>query len=106
MMSATANIALSRRAHIPQFARQARAGVLALREQEFVMACRALGVGHGRILFRQILPNALGPLGIGCINGDRESRVRVGRGVGKAEGCISLKFPPKRGIIPAQLLGP
>ncbi len=47
---------------IPQFARQVRASVLALREQEFVMAARALGAGHGRILFRSILPNALGPL--------------------------------------------
>jgi peptide/nickel transport system permease protein len=47
---------------VPQFARQARAGVLMLREQEFVMAARALGAGHMRVLFRQILPNALGPL--------------------------------------------
>jgi len=47
---------------IPQFARQVRASVLALREQEFVMASRALGAGHARTLFREILPNALGPV--------------------------------------------
>lgn len=47
---------------IPQFARQARAGVLELRDRDFVVAARALGAGHGRILFRAILPNALGPL--------------------------------------------
>jgi peptide/nickel transport system permease protein len=47
---------------IPQFARQIRASVLALREQEFVLASRALGAGHGRTLFREILPNALGPV--------------------------------------------
>ncbi len=47
---------------IPQFARQARAGVLELRDRDFVTAARALGAGHGRILFREILPNALGPL--------------------------------------------
>jgi len=47
---------------VPQFARQVRASVLALREQEFVLASRALGAGHGRILFREILPNALGPI--------------------------------------------
>lgn len=47
---------------VPQFARQVRASVLALREQEFVMAARALGAGHARILFRAILPNALGPI--------------------------------------------
>jgi peptide/nickel transport system permease protein len=47
---------------IPQFARQVRASVLALREQEFVVASRALGAGHARTLFREILPNALGPV--------------------------------------------
>jgi peptide/nickel transport system permease protein len=47
---------------IPQFARQIRASVLALREQEFVMASRALGAGPARTLFREILPNALGPV--------------------------------------------
>ena len=47
---------------IPQFARPVRASVLALREQEFVMASRALGAGHARTLFREILPNALGPV--------------------------------------------
>ncbi len=47
---------------VPQFARQVRASVLALREQEFVTASRALGAGHGRILFLDILPNALGPI--------------------------------------------
>jgi len=47
---------------VPQFARQVRASVLALREQEFVMASRALGAGHARTLFREILPNALGPV--------------------------------------------
>jgi peptide/nickel transport system permease protein len=47
---------------VPQFARQARGSVLALREQEFVTAARALGAGPARILFLQILPNAAGPL--------------------------------------------
>jgi ABC-type dipeptide/oligopeptide/nickel transport system permease subunit len=47
---------------IPQFARQVRASVLALKEQDFVHASRALGAGHLRILFRDILPNATGPI--------------------------------------------
>ncbi len=47
---------------VPQFARQVRASVLALREQEFVLASRALGAGHARVLFLDILPNALGPI--------------------------------------------
>lgn len=33
-----------------------------LREQTFVVASRALGAGHRRLIFRQILPNALGPV--------------------------------------------
>jgi len=47
---------------IPQFARQVRASVLSLREREFVMASRALGAGPARTLFREILPNAMGPV--------------------------------------------
>jgi len=47
---------------VPQFARQVRASVLALREQDFVTASHALGAGHGRILFLDILPNAMGPI--------------------------------------------
>ena len=35
---------------------------LKIKEQEFVQASRALGTGHARILFRNILPNALGPI--------------------------------------------
>jgi ABC-type dipeptide/oligopeptide/nickel transport system permease subunit len=49
-------------AEIPRFARQMRASVLALKEQEFVQASRALGAGPLRILFGRILPNALAPL--------------------------------------------
>ena len=33
-----------------------------LREQTFVLASRALGAGHIRILFRQMLPNAMTPV--------------------------------------------
>jgi peptide/nickel transport system permease protein len=47
---------------IPAFARQIRASVLALREQEFVLASRALGATPARTLIREILPNAAGPV--------------------------------------------
>jgi oligopeptide transport system permease protein len=43
-------------------ARLSRGQVLSLREKEFVEAARALGAGDGRIMFRHILPNILGPL--------------------------------------------
>ena len=39
-----------------------RGQVLALREREFALAARALGVGPARILARHILPNAAGPV--------------------------------------------
>jgi len=43
-------------------ARLARAEFLKLRESEFVMSARALGVKPARIIFRHILPNALAPV--------------------------------------------
>jgi ABC-type dipeptide/oligopeptide/nickel transport system permease subunit len=46
----------------PGLARLVRALYLSLREQDFVQAARAVGVGDGRIVFRHILPNALGPI--------------------------------------------
>jgi len=41
----------------PIYARVVRAETLAIREREFVLAGRALGMGHGRLVFRQILPS-------------------------------------------------
>lgn len=43
-------------------ARIIRGQVLAVREKEYVEAARALGYSHGRILFRHILPNVMGPV--------------------------------------------
>jgi peptide/nickel transport system permease protein len=45
--------------YIPYFARPIRGQVLALREREFVEAARAQGMGSGRIVFTEILPNVL-----------------------------------------------
>ncbi|MGB7920815.1 MAG: ABC transporter permease [Desulfobacterales bacterium] len=39
-----------------------RAEFLALREQDFVAAVRALGVGNLRIIFRHMMPNAVAPV--------------------------------------------
>jgi ABC-type dipeptide/oligopeptide/nickel transport system permease subunit len=41
----------------PLYARVIRAETRALRERDFIAASRALGLGHLRIVFRQILPN-------------------------------------------------
>jgi peptide/nickel transport system permease protein len=40
-------------------ARLVRAAFLSLREEEFVLAARAVGARHGRIVLRHILPNSL-----------------------------------------------
>lgn len=45
-----------------EYARVLRAATLILRQQNYVLAARALGAGPPRILFREILPNALGPI--------------------------------------------
>jgi peptide/nickel transport system permease protein len=46
----------------PAVARLVRAEFLTLRQREFVQACRAVGMGDARIIFRQIVPNALPPI--------------------------------------------
>ncbi len=46
----------------PIIARLVRASFLSLREADFVEAARAVGVKDGRITFRHILPNAIGPV--------------------------------------------
>ncbi len=48
--------------YAPSFARLSRASVLSLREQEFVLATRVLGLSNTRIMLRHIAPNLLAPL--------------------------------------------
>ena len=43
-------------------ARIVRSQVMAVKKMEFVEAARSLGFGPGRIIFRHILPNILGPI--------------------------------------------
>jgi peptide/nickel transport system permease protein len=47
---------------IPAFTRVSRAVTLSLSEREFVVAARALGATHARILIRELLPNVALPL--------------------------------------------
>jgi len=46
----------------PQIARIVRGLFLQFKEQEFVLAARAAGARSGRIMFRHILPNTVGPI--------------------------------------------
>src|SRR3989442_13507357 len=46
----------------PAYARLSRGAVLALREQEFVLAAQGLGCSGQRVLLGHIVPNSLPPL--------------------------------------------
>ena len=48
--------------YIPIFARIARGAVLGIRNEEFIIAARALGAGNIRILLTHVLPNVLSPI--------------------------------------------
>ncbi len=49
-------------AFIDDFARIIRGEVLSIREDEYITAARAVGMGDVRIMFREMLPNAVAPL--------------------------------------------
>lgn len=46
----------------PATARLARTEFMRLRNREFVLAARTMGLGSARVIWRHILPNALGPV--------------------------------------------
>ena len=47
-----------------QYARVSRGATLALRNQEFMLAARAIGAGTGRMIWRHLLPSVLPPLAV------------------------------------------
>lgn len=47
---------------IPGFSRLARAATEVVLREQYVEAARAVGMGHGRMILREILPNILAPL--------------------------------------------
>jgi peptide/nickel transport system permease protein len=49
---------------VPAATRVARAATLAFSAREFVLAARALGASHVRVMLRELLPNVLLPLGV------------------------------------------
>jgi peptide/nickel transport system permease protein len=48
--------------NVPAFARVIRSSVLAVREEEYVMAARTVGANPARTLFLHVLPNSISPL--------------------------------------------
>ncbi len=49
-------------ASVPIYTRLVRGSVLSAKEQGYVAAARALGIGDVRIIIRHIMPNSLGPI--------------------------------------------
>ncbi len=45
-----------------RIARVVRGVVLSIKEQEYILAARAAGASHMRIIFRHVLPNVVGPV--------------------------------------------
>jgi peptide/nickel transport system permease protein len=45
-----------------QYARIVRSSVLAVREEEYIEAAKALGLGTNRVILRHVLPNVLAPV--------------------------------------------
>jgi oligopeptide transport system permease protein len=43
-------------------ARMVRGQVLTLKQQEFILAAKALGAGTKRLMFRHLIPNCMGPI--------------------------------------------
>ena len=56
---------------VPAFIRVARASTLAMKERDFVDACRALGFGDPRIMFLHVLPNIMDEVVVMARSGSR-----------------------------------
>ena len=49
-------------AYIPVFARVIRSSIMTIKEQEFIEASRCCGSSDAHIIFKHIIPNAIGPI--------------------------------------------
>jgi ABC-type dipeptide/oligopeptide/nickel transport systems, permease components len=48
--------------NVPVFGRLVRSRVLSVKEEEYIMAARSIGMGNTRIIFNHILPNSFAPI--------------------------------------------
>ena len=46
----------------PSLCRMVRAEILSIKENDFIMAAKSLGLSSGEIMFRHILPNVISPI--------------------------------------------
>ncbi len=102
---------------IPIYARITRAAIITTREQDFVIASRALGENQRGLLFRRVLPNSLTPilvagtLGIGSAVLDIAALSFLGLGADSADAGMGRHDRQRaqrgiRGAPPAALPGP
>jgi peptide/nickel transport system permease protein len=104
---------------IPAFTRVARATTLSIAKREVILAARALGAGHVRILLREILPNVIVPLMVFFLLAVAVTIVVEGAlsflGLGVpppapswgsmiGEGRESLEFAPRIAFLPAGVM--
>ena len=61
---------------IPIYMRIARAVTLTFTQREFVLAARALGASHLRVMWRELLPNVALPITVVAMIGMRSNRDR------------------------------
>ena len=73
---------------IPAFARVARGSTLSVRQQEFVLAARALGGAPSEIMWRHILPNVTPPLVV-------QTTLRLATAILTASGLSFLGLGPQ-----------
>ncbi|MBN9037498.1 MAG: ABC transporter permease [Rhizobiales bacterium] len=72
-----------------QAARIVRSAVLAVKEQEFVLAAHSIGTRRRRIIFRHILPNVLSPIMVSATLGIASAIITE-----SALSFLGLGFPP------------
>jgi peptide/nickel transport system permease protein len=104
---------------VPTFSRLMRAQTITLKQREFVLAARAMGSTNRRIMFRDILPNAILPVATYCfllaavLLVAEGSLSYLGLGIPPprptwggmiADGQIKLKTDPHQVFVPAFVL--
>ena len=73
--------------YVPVYARVIRSSILSIRNKEFIESARAIGTTDRRIIFKHIIPNAIGPvivqetLGVGSIIINASSLSFLGLGI-------------------------
>ena len=104
---------------VPGYARIMRAQAVSLRQREFVLAARAMGATHRRIMLREILPNAVVPVAsysfiIAAVTIIAEGSISyLGLGIPPpqpswggmiADGAVKLKTAPHVVFVPATVM--